>query len=42
MPVQSSVLSRIASRCDDQPNSIGSVEPSTGDVDILFADILAR
>lgn len=41
MPVQSSLLSRNASRCDDQPNSIGSAEPSMVEPDILSADIVA-
>jgi hypothetical protein len=42
MPVQSSLLSRNASRCDDQPSSIGCVDPSIGEFDKLLADIVVR
>lgn len=42
IPVQSSLLSRNASRCDDQPSSIGCAKPSIGEFDKLFADIVSR
>jgi hypothetical protein len=42
MPVQSSLISRNASRCDDQPSSIGCAQASIGEFDELLADIVAR